>query len=383
LKNLVTMVIRATLVGTVSAVGLAAATAPSASAASSFFSPPGQAAVFVQTDDPAGNQIVAYERAPNGALGDPQAYNTEGDGAVTLGSAVDPLTSQGSLVLANDGRALLAVNAGSDTVSVFRVFGTRLVLTQVVGSGGEFPASIAVHGDLVYVLNSGGAGSLQGFSFFGGRLIPLWGSNRSLGLSNTSPPFFLDSPGQVGFTPDGQELIVTTKNSGSDIDVYSVGEFGYLSDQPTINAAAAPVPFAFTFDAVGNLIVTEAGASDLTSYLVARQGTVTEIGSAGDGQGALCWVTAADGYFYGSNAGSANVSQFAETSGGVPDLVGVAASLSSGATDSAASSDGRYIYVEEGGTGTVAEFEVGSAGALTQVGEVSGLSAPMEGITAT
>jgi hypothetical protein len=105
--------------------------------------------------------------------------------------------------------------------------------------------------------------------------------------------------------------------------------------------------------------------------------------SAGDGQAALCWVTAADGYFYGSNAGSANVSQFVETSGGVPDLVGVAASLSSGATDSAASSDGRYIYVEEGGIGTIEELQVGSGGALTQVGEVSGLPAPMEGIAAS
>jgi hypothetical protein len=383
LKNQVSRVVRVALAGTVSAFGMGAVSASPALAAPSFFAPPGQAAVFVQTDNPAGNQIVAYERAPNGALGDPQEYNTGGDGAATSGSAVDPLSSQGSLVLANYGRALLAVNAGSGTVSVFRVFGSRLVLSQVVGSGGEFPASIAVRGDLVYILNSGGAGSLQGFSFFGGRLIPLWGSNRSLGLSNSSPPFFLDSPGQVGFTPDGQELIVTTKNSGSDIDVYSVGEFGYLSDQPTINAAAAPVPFAFTFDDVGNLIVTEAGASDLTSYLVARGGTVTEIGSAGDGQAALCWVTAVDGYFYGSNAGSANVSQFAETSGGAPDLVGVAASLTSGATDSAASSDGRDIYVEEGGTGAVDEFQVGSGGALTQVGEVSGLSAPMEGIAAS
>jgi hypothetical protein len=39
--------------------------------------------------------------------------------------------------------------------------------------------------------------------------------------------------------------------------------------------------------------------------------------------------------------------------------------------------------VEEGGFGTVAEFEVGSAGALIQIGEVSGLSAPMEGIAAS
>jgi hypothetical protein len=93
--------------------------------------------------------------------------------------------------------------------------------------------------------------------------------------------------------------------------------------------------------------------------------------------------SSADGYFYGSNAGSANVSQFVETLGGVPNLVGVAASLSSGATDSAASSDGRDIYVEEGGTGAVDEFQIGSGGALTQVGEVSGLSAPMEGIVAS
>ncbi|MFZ0667394.1 MAG: hypothetical protein WAM97_16690 [Acidimicrobiales bacterium] len=73
-------------------------------------------------------------------------------------------------------------------------------------------------------------------------------------------------------------------------------------------------------------------------------------------------------YFYGSNAGSANVSQFNENSGGIPELVGVAASLSSGATDSAASSDGRYIYVEAGGIGTVDEFRVGPAGALAQIG---------------
>ena len=94
-----------------------------------------------------------------------------------------------------------------------------------------------------------GAGTVQGFSFFGGRLIPLWGSNRSLGLSNTSPPFFLDSPGQVGFTPDGQQLILTTKNSGSNIDIYSVGKFGYLSDQPTVNSqrGRGPGPFCIHF----------------------------------------------------------------------------------------------------------------------------------------
>jgi hypothetical protein len=373
---------RATLVGALCLIGLGAASGSKAFAASRFCPAPSQGAVFVQTDNPAGNQIVAYERAADGTLGDPQTYNTGGDGAVAAGSAVDPLASQGSLALANGGRNLIGVNAGSDTISVFQVFGSRLVLSQVVSSGGEFPSSIAVHGNLVYVLNAGGRGSVQGFFLLRGWLVPLWGSDRSLGLFNTNPPYFLDAPGQVGFTPNGRQLIVTTKNSGSDIDVYSVGWFGYLSSEPTVNAAPAPVPFAFTFDASGHLLVTQAGASDLTAFSLATDGTLTEIGTAGDGQAALCWITAVGDYFYGSNAGSANVSQFGETSGGAPSLVGVAASLSSGATDSAASADGRYIYVEAGGIGTVDEFQIGLGGGLTQVGSVSGLSAPMEGIAA-
>ena len=54
------------------------------------------------------------------------------------------------------GHVLLAVNAGSNTLSLFRVArGDKLLLKQVVASGGEFPVSIAVRGDLVYVLNAG------------------------------------------------------------------------------------------------------------------------------------------------------------------------------------------------------------------------------------
>jgi Lactonase, 7-bladed beta-propeller len=364
--------------------GIAASTASAASARGGApWGSPEPHAVFIQTDNPVGNQIVAYQRSSDGSLVDPQSYETGGRGAIAASSVVDPLASQGSLALANGNRTLLAVNAGSDSISVFRVFGNNLTLLQVVPSGGEFPSSIAVDGNLVYVLNAGGAGSVQGFVLLGSKLWPLWGSDRSLGLSNSNPPFFLDAPGQVGFSPDGRQLIVTTKNSGSDIDVYSVGWFGYLSWEPTVNAAAAPVPFAFTFDPAGNLIVTEAGASDLTAYSVGGDGTLSEIGSAADGQAALCWVTAADGYFYGSNAGSANVSQFGETSPGDLDLVGVAASVNSGATDSAVSSDGRYLYVEEGGAGTIAEFQVGPAGALSEVGSITGLSAPMEGIAAS
>jgi hypothetical protein len=356
-----------------------------AAASPNWGAPPGgqgpNHSVYVQTDDPSGNQILDYQIAPGGQLVGGQAYSTGGLGGVAAQSAVDPLASQDSVVLAEQNHVLLTVNAGSNTVSVFAVTGHGLVLSQVVPSGGQFPNSIAVHGNLVYVLNSGNNGSIQGYWLFGAQLVPLWGSNRSLGLGNTNPPIFLNAAGEVGFSPDGSQLIVTTKASGNDIDVFHVGWLGIVGPAPTVTVAAAPVPFAFTFDAAGHLVVAEAGASDLTSYSVNPSGTLNLIGTAGDGQAALCWLTLVNGQFYGSNAGSADVSQFSESASGAPQLVaGDAGATGAGATDSIASPDGHFLYVEEGGAGTVVEFQIGAGGSLTQIGELTGLHAPMEGI---
>src|SRR6187549_2318271 len=182
-----------------------------------------QHAVFVQTNEPNGNRIVVFDRAANGQLSQAGTYPTGGNGGVAApGDESDHLASQGSLVYDWRHSLLIAVNAGSDTVSTFKVRGDRLRLTGVVPSGGAFPASVAVSGNLVYVLNSGGPGTLQGFVIRGHRLRALSGSTRSLGLSNTDPPNFLTLLGQVGFTSDGSKLIVTTKTSGSQIVVYRV-----------------------------------------------------------------------------------------------------------------------------------------------------------------
>ena len=100
--------------------------------------------------------------------------------------------------------------------------GRQLRLLQVVSSGGTFPNSIAVSGNLVYVLNAGGSGTLTGYRLAGAQLASIPGSSRSLGLSNSTPPNFLASPGEVGSTPNGSELIVTTKASTSSLDVFGV-----------------------------------------------------------------------------------------------------------------------------------------------------------------
>src|SRR5262249_22658984 len=116
--------------------------------------PASEHAVFVQTDSVSGNQVVAYERADDGTLTLANTYDTGGNGGILAGSVVDHTASMGALALDQRHDLLYAVNAGSNTVSVFSVDGAELNLREIVPSGGTFPVSIAVHDDLVYVLNA-------------------------------------------------------------------------------------------------------------------------------------------------------------------------------------------------------------------------------------
>jgi 6-phosphogluconolactonase (cycloisomerase 2 family) len=342
-----------------------------------------QPAVFVQTNDPAGNTILAYTRAGDGTLSAAGSYATGGEGAVEDGAVADTLASQGSLVYDSGHELLFAVNAGSDSLSIFAVDGATLSLSQVVPSGGSFPSSVAVHGNLVYVLNAGGAGSVQGFRITGNHLTPLHDGSRSLGLSNADTPNFLSSPGQVGFSPDGSRLLVTTKASTSEIDVFGVAPNGRLSDAPVANASATLVPFGFVFDPAGRLVVAEAGTSTVSTYTLGADGALTDPQSLGDGQAALCWIASAGGFFYASNTGSGNVSGYVVDGGGQPSLLGTVASTPGGPIDAAASSDGAFLYVQTGVLGDVDGFHVESDGSLTSVGSITGLPAGMEGIAAT
>jgi 6-phosphogluconolactonase (cycloisomerase 2 family) len=327
-------------------------------------------AVFVQTDNVAGNQIVAYHRNTDGTLVPAGNYSTGGLGGVLNGSAVDHLASQGSLTYDPQQDLLYAVNAGSNTVSVFSVRGDQLTLRQIVPSGGSFPVSVAVHGNSVYVLN-GLSANVQGFVSFFGHLYPLPSSNRSLGITVPSDTTqFVSTPGQVAFTPDGSRLVVTTKANGSDIDILRVGPFGYLSPSPVVNAEPGNVPFAVTFDPVGHLVVADAGTNAVSTYSLTPSGTLNSIATVATGQSATCWITAAQGAYFASNAGSAKVSSFAEqVFSGQLSLLG-ATPTDPGTVDAAPSAGGQFLYVQTGGTGTVDEFQVGPGGSLAAVGSV-------------
>ena len=349
--------------------GASSALASGAGAGRYFWPGAGQA-VFVQNDRLAGNQIITYSRSDDGTLTQAGIYSTGGDGGQLSGSVVDHTASQGSLALDRSGDQLFAVNAGSNTISVFSVFGDHLALRQVISSGGSFPVSITSHNGEVYVLNALEGGSIQGYADLFGHLVPIPGTHRALGLATGltgEETQFVRTPGQIAFSPDGSRLIITTKAAGQSVETFAVSPFGTPSPAPVVTPEGETVPFAVTFDQYGNLLVAEA-AGALASFQITPAGSLSELASAATEQKATCWVVAADGRYYTSNAGSATLTGFESELGGHV-LKRLGNTPTHPGTVDAAAADG-FIYVQGGKEGTVDEFRVQPDGSLANIGSV-------------
>jgi 6-phosphogluconolactonase len=332
-------------------------------------------AVFVMTNDADRNEVIAYERLPNGVLRDAHKFSTGGRGS---GGTVDPLGSQGSLVLSDDGAYLLAANAGSGTISVFRVFGDRLLLTDQATSGGSEPNAIAQHGKLVYALNTAGSSSVVGFQLRDGKLTRIKDSLRYLSGN------FVNSA-SVDFSDDGRYLAVTERATNS-IDIFRVQADGRLS-AITVNPAIGSGTFAAVFAPNGALLVSETGTSEpnsstISSYAVRSDGKLMPISATVPTLGAAnCWnVVTPDGRFvYASNAGTSSIAGFRiAKNGALTALPGTVVGLNpSGSTnlDITISSDGKYLYSLNGASGSIGVFRIEDDGRLTSYGALDGLPA--------
>jgi 6-phosphogluconolactonase (cycloisomerase 2 family) len=327
-------------------------------------------AVFVQTDAPTGNAVVAYHRAADGTLTEAGTYATGGLGGVLDGSVVDHLASQGSLALDHDHHTLYAVNAGSDSITVFGVNGDRLRRREVVPSGGSFPVSIAIHHGLLYVLNARDGGDVQGFRITRRGLVPLRGSHRALGLDASATPEFVNTPGQVSFSPDGSWLLVTTKANGNAVDVFAVTRHGSLRPTPTVTSLPGAVPFAMGWDRFGRLVLAEAGTNSVATFRLGDHGELHAVAIAATGQAATCWIVRSGNRFFASNAGSATLSGYRVDQRGHLTSLGTT-STDPGTVDAAVTPNGRYLYVQAGLAGQVDAYRVGWDGSLTPLGSVT------------
>jgi 6-phosphogluconolactonase (cycloisomerase 2 family) len=363
---------------------LLAAIATQAAQASDFDAYNSPRGVFVMTNDAEQNEVVAYDRTPYGTLQGSHRYSTGGRGS---GGTVDPLGSQGSLTLSQDGSFLFATNAGSGNLSVFRVFGSRLWLSDRVPSGGSEPNAVAQRGRLVYVLNTAGSSSVVGFRLADGKLTRIPDSLRFLSGN------FVNSA-SLAFSPDGRFLVVTERSTNN-IDVFKVLADGRLS-AITVNASAGPGAFSVAFAPNGALLVSETGAggplsSAISSYNVDAVGNLLPVSISLPTLGAAnCWnVVTPDGRFvYTSNAGTSSISGFEVGAHGALAPIGstVVGTNPPGSAnlDIAVSADGHFLYSLNAASGAVGVFAINNDGSLVSLGVRGGLpaAAGLNGIAA-
>lgn len=369
---------RRLFIGSAVAAAMVAVAAASGSAAS-----PG--AVYTATNGASGNEVLVFDRAPNGALTYRAAVATGGTGT---GAG---LGNQGGLRLTRGGQFLLVVNAASNDVSVLRVTATGLELTDVEPSGGLRPISVAVEGSLVYVLHAGGAvGGSDGIAGFrlspAGDLSPIPGAMAPLGGASVGPA-------QIEFSPDGAFLAVTEKGTNT-IDIFTVAQDGTVAASAAYPSAGV-TPFGFDFGHRNQMFVSEAfggnvDASAVSSYALDPAGLPGVVSpSVPTTETAACWVVVSTSgqYLYTTNTGSSSITGYAIRPNGTIarlDADGVTATTGGGSApiDLAFAVNDQFLYSLNAGVWTITGFRVGPHGALTPVGTTYNLPTGTNGLAA-
>jgi 6-phosphogluconolactonase (cycloisomerase 2 family) len=336
-------------------------------------------AVYVQTNAATTNDVLAFERLDGGRLAPLGRFTTGG-----RGTGMAHLASQGSIVLGDDGRQLLVVNAGSDELSLFAVSGDGLRLTDRVATGGATPTSVAIHGDLVYVLNNA-TPNISGFRIDDGSLVALEGSVRPLSATDADPA-------QISFSVDGRTVVVTERGTDS-ISAYAIDDDGYAAGPATISSTGK-TPYGFDFTAAGTMIVTEAfggaiGAAAASTYSLTDPGTLAPLsGSVADTRSEVCWaaVTNDGRHAYVTNFGDGTISSYAIGDDGslaLHDAVAASTRLGQkGIRDQAITRDGRYLYAIDTDAQRVFGWTVGEAGDLVAIGAFDGVPETVAGLAA-
>jgi 6-phosphogluconolactonase len=355
------------------AIVLVLAVAGSAIASGGASAAPGATGHLYVNDNTAGtNTIAGFDRHADGTLTPTPGSPFETGGAGT-GHGIG---SQGALQITSDGQYLLAVDAGSNEISVLRI-GPNGELKPVGGgpvpSGGIDPVSIAVHDDLVYVANAGNGGSnYTGFTLNpGGHLRALPGS--TIPLPDGS------QPGDVLFNSDGTRLAGTRVNT-SLIDSFTVDSDGRLtaaSGSPFPAQGVGPFGSEFRPTDPSQLYVSNAhnGGTNgtVSAFEVAADGGLTSIGAGpyADLQAAPCWVEIShDGrYLFAVNTAAPSISRFSIAADGTLTLLGstpFANPVGVGPVDARLTPDGGTLWVVDAAAHALSAFSV-SSGNLTEL----------------
>ncbi len=333
--------------------------------------------VATATNAVAGNAILFMARNSDGSLGEPRAFPTGGTGS---GGG---LGNQSGIALDAYAMHLYAVNAGSNTISVFSVESSGLVLQQTISSGGTQPISLAISDELLYVLNDGGVANISGFRIR---------RNGTLGaIENSTRPLTIAVPdaAQIGFNRSERRLIVTEKATNNIVTFRLDRE-----DRPEasiVTASSGATPFGFyVSERRGNLIVSEAfgGAADasaVSSYELRRGIPRAITASAPTTESAACWIALSgdEKFVYTSNTASNTISGFALDRDGSLELLnadGVTATTGAGPIDLATRDGLDFLYSLDRVGGQISIFYITNTGSLRPLGVAGGMPTSANGL---
>jgi 6-phosphogluconolactonase len=332
---------------------------------------------FTMTNATTGNIVLAYLRSSDGTLAQFASFPTGGTG---IGHGLE---NQGALALSRDGQLLYVVNPGSNDLTVFKITGTSVRVTDRVQSGGTLPVSVAEWNGIVYVLNRNVSDgpeqgpTIQGFQVStSGKLSPIAGS--SVGLRATAT-----NASQIAISPDGLWIVVTERGIDQ-IDLLPLGR-NHMAGVPRGTTSAGSGPFGFAFSDAARLYVSEAGAGTTSAYDVDAQGILHVLSAAlPTQQRATCWlaITPDNNLMYVSNTASHSISSYRIAQDGtLLRLISIAATTVGGPLDVAVSADGNYLSVLTT-EGSIETFRIdATSGSLTSIQTVSGLPSGTNGLT--
>jgi len=324
----------------------------------------GFGAVYTSTNASSGNAVLVFNRAVDGMLAFQGSYSTGG-----LGDNAS-LGSQNAVILSHNNHWLFTVNAGSHQISTFEVTSKGLTLANVADSGGVRPVSLTAYKDLLYVLNAGGSGNIQGFVIgSNGSLSPIAGSAQPVSNGGAGA-----APGlaEIAFNSDGTALVVTEKTT-SLLDTYQV--VNGVAGAPVTHPSAGAVPFGFAVYRPNHAVGSEASGS-VSSYQVDGNSFSVISPAVVNTQVAACWIAISNNgkFAYTTNAGSGSISSYGIADDGSLSLLNATAGLTgagSAPVDMAFSNNGSYLYTLGNGAHTITIFQMGADGSLNNLGAIS------------
>lgn len=311
------------------------------------------------------NEVIALKPDPYYNTVYVTSYQTGGKG--TGSPNVDPLSSQGSVILSPDKHFLFVVNAGSNSITSFRITSSGgLVLADVKPSGGLQPISLTAHDGLLYVANAGNgstiASNIMGFYVgVNGILTEIAGSSKQLSSMQAKPACIVTNY-------DGRIISVTELNTNL-LSIFTIQADGSLSD-PIVSNSCGTGPFGAVFFTNEILLVAEAGTNAISSYRVNPNGTLSVISpSVLNYQKATCWISLSEnpGCAYTSNAGSNTISVYEVDWEGYMSVSNIRYSTDNGTGSPIDSSVcANNLYVLNGNQGTISIFHIDSGGKLAR-----------------